>query len=70
MYPASQEKTDGDVPYLGKVLKKRKSISTEVFTDADAFEVDFPEGSSADEKALLIGGAIFINAMFFEGDQG
>lgn len=66
IYPASQDKTDGDSPYIGLILKKPKSASTEVFTSASAFDVSFPESASADEKALLIGSAIFFNANLFE----
>mmetsp|Transcript_29515 Transcript_29515/g.41826 ORF Transcript_29515/g.41826 Transcript_29515/m.41826 type:complete len:151 (-) Transcript_29515:70-522(-) len=66
VFPASQEKTDGNAPYIGKVLKKPKSLTTEIFTDANAFEVTFPDGSTTSQKGLLLGTAIFINANFFE----
>jgi hypothetical protein len=60
-------KTGGDAPFVGKILKKPKSIATEVFTDAEAFTVDFPEGSTPAQKAVLVGGSVFLNAMFYEG---
>lgn len=66
VYLASQKKTDGDAPYLGSILKKPKSAAVEIFTDACAFDVTFPEGASVDEKALLVGSTIFFNANFFE----
>ena len=68
-YPADQEDCDGDAPYVGKILKQPKSLATELFTDADSFVVDFPEGSSAAQKGLLMGSAVFLNALFFEGEQ-
>lgn len=40
---------------------------TEIFTDANAFEVDFPKDASAAQKGILAGAAIFINSMFYEG---
>lgn len=54
---------------LGKILKKPKSLMTEVFTDAQAFDVHFPEGANAEQKALLVGSALFINALFFEDED-
>mmetsp|Transcript_14693 Transcript_14693/g.30957 ORF Transcript_14693/g.30957 Transcript_14693/m.30957 type:complete len:253 (-) Transcript_14693:148-906(-) len=69
IYPASQDKTDGDAPYIGTILKKPKSFATEVFTDANAFDLTFPESASTDEKALLIGSAMFFNANFFEREN-
>mmetsp|Transcript_50869 Transcript_50869/g.122628 ORF Transcript_50869/g.122628 Transcript_50869/m.122628 type:complete len:231 (-) Transcript_50869:378-1070(-) len=68
VYNAEAGNTNGDAPYLGVILKKPKSAATEVFTDADAFEVDFPKDATADQKGILIGMSIFINSVFFEGD--
>lgn len=50
-------------------MKKPKSFMTEVFTEANAFEVDFPKNASADQKGILTGVAIFINSMFYESGQ-
>lgn len=58
----------GDV-YEGLIMKKPKSFMTEVFTEANAFEVDFPKNASADQKGILTGVAIFINSMFYESGQ-
>jgi hypothetical protein len=70
VYPADQATTGGDAPYVGKILKKPKSMMTEAFTDADAFEVSFPEDATTDKKALLVGASIFLNATFFEEAPG
>ena len=51
-------------------MKKPKSFAVEVFTDSDAFEVKFPTAASSDEKAIVAGSALFLNAVFFEGDNG
>lgn len=69
VYPADQKDTNGDAPYLGNIIKKPKSAFTEIFTDADAFEVNFPKEASTDQKGLLIGIGLFLNAIFFEGDD-
>uniref|UniRef100_A0A7R9WW98 Phospholipid scramblase n=1 Tax=Craspedostauros australis TaxID=1486917 RepID=A0A7R9WW98_9STRA len=66
VYPADQQQTNGDAPFVGSILRKPKSVATELFTDAQAFEVDFPENSSADQKGILMGTTIFINTNFFE----
>lgn len=46
-----------------------KSLKTEIFTEADAFEVSFPNDATVDQKALLVGTSIFVNANFFEERQ-
>jgi hypothetical protein len=68
IFPGDQAKTDGDAAYIGKILKKPKSLAVEIFTDANAFDIAFPQGATTAQKGLLIGSAIFINANFFEGD--
>lgn len=70
IYPYDQENTNGDAPYVGKILKKEKSGATAVFTEADAFEVNFPSDATTDQKALLVGTSIFLNAVFFEDNGG
>jgi hypothetical protein len=51
VYPAEQQKTNGDAPYVGVILKKPKSAMVEIFTDADVFEVEFPKDSTAEQKS-------------------
>ena len=69
MYDANQADTDGDAEYLGSILKKPKSTMTEIFTDADAFEVKFPSESTPAQKGIFIGATIFLNALFYETDD-
>ena len=69
VYPESQEDTHGGAPYIGRILKVPKSLMTELFTDAEAFDVTFPEDATSSQKAMLIGSAIFLNAIFFEGQD-
>jgi len=70
VYPGEQSDTDGDAPYLGVILKMPKGLGAELFTDADKFEVSFPQNANAAQKGILIGTTIFLNAVFFEGAQG
>jgi hypothetical protein len=69
LYPADQEDTDGDAPFIGDILKKPKSLATELFTDAVALDVKFPPEATSDEKAIVMGASLFINALFFENDD-
>jgi Scramblase len=41
----------------------------EIFTDADAFVLDFPKDASVDQKGIILGMGILINSVFYEGDQ-
>lgn len=66
IYPADQKKTDGDAPHIGVILKTPKSLKTELLTSANAFDLTFPPNASANEKALLMGSAMFFNSNFFE----
>jgi hypothetical protein len=59
----------GEAAKVGKILKKPKSLMTELFTEANAFEVTFPTDATSEQKALLAGTSIFLNALFFEGDN-
>lgn len=65
IYNSSVGKQGGE-DYEGLILKKPKSAMTEIFTDSNAFEIDFPKNSTADQKGILIGSAIFVNSLFFE----
>ena len=56
IYPADQENTDDDAPFIGKMLK----------TDAEAFDLTFPDDATAQEKGLLMGSTIFINVNSIE----
>lgn len=72
IFPASQADTDNGAANVGKILKVPKSLMTEFFTDAEAFDVTFPEDASVEQKAVLAGSAVYLNANFFESekDQG
>jgi Scramblase len=67
IYPAAQFATDGPVPSssVGKVVKLPNDLSVELFTDAHAFEVEFPPSATTNEKAVLIGTSVYFNSLFF-----
>jgi len=51
---------------IGFITKIWAGMTSEVFTDAAKFEVQFPNGSSTDQKARLLGGVFLLNQLFFE----
>jgi len=70
IFDYNQENTDGGkATHTGKILKKPKSMMTEVFTEANAFEAVFPDDADIAMKATLIGASVYINSIFFESDD-
>jgi hypothetical protein len=51
------------VAKVGKILKSVKD-------GANAFDVTFPTDATSEQKALLVGTSIFLNANFFELSNG
>lgn len=68
IFPADQQVTDDGAPFAGKILKLPKSLAVELFTDAEAYDVTFPENSTTEQKALIAGSSVYINANFFESE--
>lgn len=68
LFPFDQSNTDGAAE-VGKILKKPKSLMAEAFTDAESFECTFPKNATPAQKATIVGSALMINAMFFEGND-
>ncbi len=50
-------------------MKLPKSLLVEFLSDAEAYDVTFPEQATVEQKALIAGSVLFINANFFEGEQ-
>jgi len=68
IFQVGKEHGQGATPD-GKIVKKMKSVATELFTDANAFDVEFPESATTEEKAMIAGSAVLINEMFFESSD-
>jgi hypothetical protein len=62
-------KPDDSSHQVGKIVKVWGGLATELFTDADKFECHFPEASTPNEKAIILGGVFLINQLFFEGGE-
>jgi len=39
-----------------------------MFTDSEAFDVTFPDDATTEQKALIAGSSVWINANFFEAE--
>lgn len=65
IFPAAQDNTDMS-DYLGKILKRPRSVTDECCTRATVFDIDFPVEASPEEKGLLMGATILLNSTFFQ----
>lgn len=70
VFPHDQDVTDGGAPYIGKIVKQPKSLMVELISEAEAFDISFPDNATKEQKAMIAGSAVLINAHFFEGDDG
>jgi hypothetical protein len=63
VYPIEQKgkSTNGDTPYIGSILQKPRSEAEGYYIN-----VNFPKAARTDEKAILVGTALFLNGNFFE----
>ena len=52
---ANEDGSDASDKEVGKIVKVWSGLSKELFTDADNFEVTFPEGCSSGQKVNLVG---------------
>jgi len=59
---------ENEVP-KAQICKIFSGLTTEIFTDADTFEVKCPTGAPADTKARLIGATLLLNQIYFETDN-
>jgi hypothetical protein len=69
IFPGDMQDTDNGAPHVGKILKVPKSLATEIFTDSEAFDVDFPVDATVEQKALIAASSVYINANFFESEK-
>lgn len=51
---------------LGMIMKVKKSFLTEMVSDANRFEIDFPKEATLEQKGILMGATIFMNSLLFE----
>ncbi len=51
---------------VGKISKKWSGMGKEMFTDADNFNIAFPQDINTEEKAVLLGCLFLIDMLYFE----
>ncbi|MBU2530993.1 MAG: scramblase, partial [Elusimicrobia bacterium] len=51
---------------VGKIIKKWSGLGKEAFTDADNFNITFPQGIDVKQKAILLGALFLIDLLYFE----
>ena len=54
----------------GVISKRWGGLGREMFTDADAFGIEFPKGISAALKAVFVGAVFLIDFAHFEDNAG
>ena len=69
IYPGNAENTNGDAPYIGKMAKIPKETFCDTYNETSFVEIQFPDTATTDQKGLLLGSFVLINALFFEGSE-
>jgi len=64
----NEKKGTGGMRYA-QITKVWGGMASEMFTDADKFELEFPKGIDAAAKARLLGSVFFLNMNFFEAQK-
>ena len=54
---------------VGKISKKWSGIGKEMFTDADTFNVQFPNDATGEEKKIFLGTTFLIDLIYFENNK-
>mmetsp|Transcript_6482 Transcript_6482/g.15761 ORF Transcript_6482/g.15761 Transcript_6482/m.15761 type:complete len:253 (-) Transcript_6482:156-914(-) len=54
---------------VGTMAKIPKKTFKECFNEINYYKVDFPETATNDEKGLLVGSSILVNALYFEHSE-
>lgn len=58
----------GDTP-VARMAKIPKKGFKECYNEINYYKVDFPDGATAEDKGLLLGSSILINAVYFEHSE-
>jgi len=54
---------------VGKMAKIPKKTFKECYNEINYYKVDFPDNATTDQKGLLLGSSILINALYFEHSE-
>jgi len=64
--PKTDPKSSRNGSMYAQITKVWAGGMTELYTDSDNFEVEFPASATAKQKALLVGSVFFLNMLYFE----
>lgn len=67
VYPVNNG-VEGKDP-VGRMDKIPKATFADTFNEINYFKVDFPDKATTDQKGLLLGSSILINAIYFENTE-
>ena len=51
------------------MAKIPKETFKETFNEINYYKIDFPENATTNEKGLLLGSSILVNALYFENSE-
>lgn len=65
-------KDDEEVPEkaVGSIVKKERDCIKSMVTDADQFDIFFPQGATVYDKLMIMGTALMIDYTYFEDERG
>lgn len=69
IYPANSKSGDTENA-VGKIIRQKKDVVKSILTDADNFEIFFPENAAAYDKLMLIGATLMLDYVYFEESPG
>lgn len=53
----------------GRMAKIPKKNFRDVFNETNYYKIDFPKEATANQKGLLLGSSMLINALYFENSE-
>lgn len=65
---AIENGVEGTKP-IGRMAKIPKETFKETFNEINYYKIDFPENATTNEKGLLLGSSILVNALYFENSE-
>jgi len=62
-------KEEDPLKSVGSIFRKKKDLAKGMFTDADNFDIYFPEKASGHEKLMIIGATLMLDYTYFENSN-
>lgn len=68
VYPIAKNGTEG-MDRVGRMAKIPKETFKDTFNEINYYKIDFPSEATVNQKGLLLGSSILINALYFEHSE-